>query len=484
MLDDVSFKVAPGSRSPSSGARDRARRRSRCSSRASCRRPTAPCAWTASTSASSRSLPCGPPWATRSKTRFSSRRPLRATSASRSTTPIRPNRIAKIREAAREAQVLEETLSLPEASIPSSASAACSSRADRSNASPSRARSCGNRRSSSWMTLSRAVDSKTESAILEAIERQASQRTVVLVTHRIAAASRCDRVVVLDEGRVVEQGTHAELVARAGSTLRSRRSSRWRASSRRSTSPPAPAAEGPERRERSRQYEAPPRSRTARQRAAARPSARSGVPRGGRDRQGLRRAPPAAPLAVRPPHARYLVVSLVDARRHHVINLVRPLVMGDVVHQGRARRAPADARRAGPRGAPHRHAGAHVRSDVRDADRRGARDGRPAHVRLRLLPAPAPALLRSNAGRASRDSRDQRRRRRERALRLGRAQRDGGRHRPRRHRRDDARARLAPLDRRRSSPCPLSAPSSTTSASVRARRTETCARARRASTRS
>jgi ATP-binding cassette subfamily B multidrug efflux pump len=61
-----------------------------------------------------------------------------------------------------------------------------------------------------------AVDSKTESAILDAIERQASRRTVVLVTHRIAAASRCDRVVVLDEGRVVEQGTHAELVRSGG----------------------------------------------------------------------------------------------------------------------------------------------------------------------------------------------------------------------------------------------------------------------------
>ncbi len=56
-----------------------------------------------------------------------------------------------------------------------------------------------------------AVDAKTESAILAAIERQAKERTVVLITHRVAAAKRCDSVVVLDGGKVVERGTHASL---------------------------------------------------------------------------------------------------------------------------------------------------------------------------------------------------------------------------------------------------------------------------------
>jgi ATP-binding cassette subfamily B protein len=60
-----------------------------------------------------------------------------------------------------------------------------------------------------------AVDAKTEQAILGAIERQAANRTVVLITHRVAAAARCDSIVVLDRGRVVERGTHDQL-KRAG----------------------------------------------------------------------------------------------------------------------------------------------------------------------------------------------------------------------------------------------------------------------------
>jgi ATP-binding cassette, subfamily B, multidrug efflux pump len=61
-----------------------------------------------------------------------------------------------------------------------------------------------------------AVDTRTEAAILQAIERQKRERTLILVTHRIAAASRCDHVIVLERGEVIEAGTPEALAAQGG----------------------------------------------------------------------------------------------------------------------------------------------------------------------------------------------------------------------------------------------------------------------------
>jgi ATP-binding cassette, subfamily B, multidrug efflux pump len=63
-------------------------------------------------------------------------------------------------------------------------------------------------------TLS-AVDNETEAGILEALARRKTQ-TTILVTHRLAAASLADRIVVLDEGRIIEQGSEEELLAKNG----------------------------------------------------------------------------------------------------------------------------------------------------------------------------------------------------------------------------------------------------------------------------
>ena len=61
-----------------------------------------------------------------------------------------------------------------------------------------------------------ALDTVSERAIQDALERLMKGRTVILVAHRLSTIEQADLIVVMSEGRIVEQGTHADLLAKQG----------------------------------------------------------------------------------------------------------------------------------------------------------------------------------------------------------------------------------------------------------------------------
>jgi len=61
-----------------------------------------------------------------------------------------------------------------------------------------------------------SVDTETEEHILSELTRLRVNQTTILVSHRVSTARHSDRIVIMDEGRIVEEGTHDELIARGG----------------------------------------------------------------------------------------------------------------------------------------------------------------------------------------------------------------------------------------------------------------------------
>jgi ATP-binding cassette subfamily B protein/ATP-binding cassette subfamily B multidrug efflux pump len=61
-----------------------------------------------------------------------------------------------------------------------------------------------------------ALDSEVEAAIQENLNQLMEGKTVIAIAHRLSTIAALDRLIVVDEGRIVEEGSHDELVARGG----------------------------------------------------------------------------------------------------------------------------------------------------------------------------------------------------------------------------------------------------------------------------
>src|SRR5690606_23610494 len=61
-----------------------------------------------------------------------------------------------------------------------------------------------------------ALDSESEKLIQDALKKLMEDRTTIVIAHRLSTIQKMDRIIVMDEGKIVEQGNHAELLKLGG----------------------------------------------------------------------------------------------------------------------------------------------------------------------------------------------------------------------------------------------------------------------------